>query len=920
MSRDTGRTRLAAKRQIPKTKGRRPLDSDSLDPLALETRAEALTISKDFHTKLLTQGESRDIQNGVEQLSREADKLREIQQQLAQGTKTRSRELDTIDEHDQIEDNTSSDHEEELEETSSRLSSRDTQPYSENSKLSPAGPYQFGIGPRLDSQAPPFVFNPQPLATSNTPAPVPTNVAATPVDPMALMQAMFTQQAESNRLMFSQQAESNRQLQLLLASSLDKQIDQQTKQMQQQANILARQSIADVRVSIKQMRDGINICQYFDHLETELKEAKIPNNKWKAILISKLSTKAEKASAHLIHSSDTTYTSLKKHLLKHIGPSIDELCNIVHGAALQEFQDKKETEKLQHAKYIAERYFLGTDQPDDTNIHHLAIRLYKFHCNKKFAHSIKLTKAQTLEELLELTSSFDSQIDYEKTKPDRSTHSYNKPLTKKITCKYCKRIGHSESECFKKQKYNRSDYVRSQSTTYKPSLKEEKYSCNNTNKKQPYKDAGVRPRPATVNWNQTTATTSSIQGLVNGHEASVIIDTGAQITVVPGKFVYDYDLTGETVSIIGVNGNPMPYQTARVPITLKGTTVVETVAVAPAHQLNTKVLLSTPINTTTTEHLLDSYLKKQQHKQQQSRESKSVNQATTFNLRNKQPVKYFPEEEESTYEDDRASDLSYNTDSETETISSPDNTDREDNQSEDEPAVKTYAPSDKYPHSPTFTSKPNHTHNPVHKLLPEPYSSNNSTLPEPYSPALSKPLTEPYSSNNHTLTEPYSPDHFKPVAEPYSPDTTTTFTSNTLTQKEASQPGDQIPFEDNQAFDIPNLPILDKGDDIQALKTSVKVDPTLKVIRGLAHHNKNGYTWENGLIYHMSLDPTLGERKRFVVPKPQRQALVEIAHDKSCHFSKAKTRTILNARFTWPNMGSDVNTHILSCIKCKEFN
>ena len=71
--------------------------------------------------------------------------------------------------------------------------------------------------------------------------------------------------------------------------------------------------------------------------------------------------------AHLIHNSDATNKNMKQHLLKHIGPSADELCNIVHGAAHNTFREKKETQKLQHAKFLAERYFLGTEQQDDTN-------------------------------------------------------------------------------------------------------------------------------------------------------------------------------------------------------------------------------------------------------------------------------------------------------------------------------------------------------------------------------------------------------------------------------------------------------------------------------------------------------------------------------------------------------------------------
>ena len=45
-----------------------------------------------------------------------------------------------------------------------------------------------------------------------------------------------------------------------------------------------------------------------------------------------------------------------------------------------------------------------------------------------------------------------------------------------------------------------------------------------------------------------------------------------------------------------------------------------------------------------------------------------------------------------------------------------------------------------------------------------------------------------------------------------------------------------------------------------------------------------------------------------------------IAHDGSGHFAAAKTRSILNHRFTWPKMGTDIQTYVNSCVKCKEFN
>ena len=612
--------------------------------------------------------------------------------------------------------------------------------------------------------------------------------------------------------------------------------------------------------------------------------------------------------ALLIHDKEATYKNMRKHLLKHVGPSADELCNIVHGAAHTEFSNKKETEKLQHAKFLAERYFLGTKQQDDTNIHHMAIRLYKFHCNKRFAHTIKLAKTQTIAEVLELTSSFDSQLDYERTKTDKPYNPHTRPFPRKTFCEYCRKPGHTEVDCFKKANNNKPDFSRQQKP-YKSNYQEIKPQTPFRHKKQPYKDAGVKRRLATVNWSQTNATVNSIQGLVNGHKAEVIIDAGAQITVVPGKFVYNDDLTGDTVSILGVNGDPMPYQTATIPITLRDTRVYETVAVAPADQLNAKVLLSTPINNITTEHLLDSYLDKQQDNNKKEEKQKVVHQVDKSSLRQKPSVTYYPKQQDSLYEDDRASDLSYEPSSDTDTASAPDTSDSQD--SDEEPLIKPYAPLAKY-QTPPLPSKPIQTPNQTNTHL----TIENSI--EPYSLNTLNPPTEPYSSITlNPPTEPHTSNTLNPSTEPYSSDTQTLNTehnsSETLNLESTTCPREQ-------SFHIPSLLMSDKDDKIEALRISTKTDPTLKIIRGLAHHQKNGYTWDNGLLYHMSIDPTLGERKRFVVPRQQRQALVEITHDRSGHFSVAKTRAILNNKFTWPKMASDINSHIFACTKCKQFN
>ena len=537
-----------------------------------------------------------------------------------------------------------------------------------------------------------------------------------------------------------------------------------------------------------------------------------------------------------MNNSEASYKDLKNQLLKHIGPSADELANIVHGGGNNEFFNKKESEKLQHAKFIAERYFLGVPQEDNRNIHHMAVRLYKFHCHKKFAHTIKLSKTQTFAELLELTSSFDSQLDFDRTKSDKPNNMYRRPFQKRTFCEYCRKPGHQEADCFKKQNSNKHDFGKSQK--YKSPNQDDKTQTTHTTKyhKPTHKDAGIKIRPATVNWSQTSDTVNSIKGIVNGHDADIVIDTGAQITVVPGKFIYSDNLTGDTVSILGINGNPMLYQTAYIPITLRNRTVHETVAVAPEHQLNAKVLLSAPIDKVTTQNLLDSYFNKQ--KQQQD---KQVHVATRSATVPQQAIKYYPEQDNNSGEDDRASDLSYDPNSETD-FSDSDKTDV-DITSEEESQGQSHAPSDKYLNQPPLSSQPVQT---LNQTLPtEPQSS--ITLTEPYSsnPSNHKPFTEPYSSNPSNykpFTEPYSSN---PSTEPYSstslsePNSSTSLTepiSSTIltepkgsniinshnkeepysshhsTEPYSSRPNAHNPTNtsDDQPVHIPNLPVIDK--------------------------------------------------------------------------------------------------------------
>ncbi len=47
---------------------------------------------------------------------------------------------------------------------------------------------------------------------------------------------------------------------------------------------------------------------------------------------------------------------------------------------------------------------------------------------------------------------------------------------------------------------------------------------------------------------------------------------------------------------------------------------------------------------------------------------------------------------------------------------------------------------------------------------------------------------------------------------------------------------------------------------------------------------------------------------------------MELAHEKSGHMGAKKVRAMLNKRFTWSGIGSDVVNHVKSCVHCGRIN
>ncbi len=86
-----------------------------------------------------------------------------------------------------------------------------------------------------------------------------------------------------------------------------------------------------------------------------------------------------------------------------------------------------------------------------------------------------------------------------------------------------------------------------------------------------------------------------VPGKVNGERAEFLPDTGAEVTVVPQKFVCEAQMTGKEVTIQGVTGFPECTPLAMVNLEFLGEKFQKEVAVSSSLNRSNRVLYSLPL-------------------------------------------------------------------------------------------------------------------------------------------------------------------------------------------------------------------------------------------------------------------------------------------------------------------------------------
>ena len=116
-----------------------------------------------------------------------------------------------------------------------------------------------------------------------------------------------------------------------------------------------------------------------------------------------------------------------------------------------------------------------------------------------------------------------------------------------------------------------------------------------------------------------------------------------------------------------------------------------------------------------------------------------------------------------------------------------------------------------------------------------------------------------------------------------------------------------------------DFPPVKKGPGSRAkMVEEVKRDPSLEGYRALAEKGEQGFQWKDGLLYQARTDSCDEVYHVLVLPKCFRERVLKMGHEGSGHLGARKVKALIRQRFVWPGLGVDVIDHTRSCQVCQK--
>ncbi len=113
-------------------------------------------------------------------------------------------------------------------------------------------------------------------------------------------------------------------------------------------------------------RDTDEIHHYIMGLEADLKDLRIPEKRWKRILLRKLTPKARKAVRGFVSEFDCSYSELKSALIKKLGLSRSAVTDKLFGTSERELKQMDHVCRYQHLRDHMERLVLSCKSVNET--------------------------------------------------------------------------------------------------------------------------------------------------------------------------------------------------------------------------------------------------------------------------------------------------------------------------------------------------------------------------------------------------------------------------------------------------------------------------------------------------------------------------------------------------------------------------
>ena len=432
-----------------------------------------------------------------------------------------------------------------------------------------------------------------------------------------------------------------------------------------------------------------------------------------------------------------------------------------------------------------------------------------------------------------------------------------------ITCYKCGKPGHKAFDCWQVKGGTSSVSKPAVAPSSSPKVVV-CYTCGEEGHKSPQcpkiKKEKIIPKDGVSKpvrqLGQFEATDTVMEGRVNGRVASVLLDSGASISVVPEAMVGPELLTGEYVSVRAFQSKEyMTLPTARVDFKVKNLEWVELVALAPVEKgREVEVLYSLDL---TSERGVDLVLLANKLKRENVLRVTTRAEAKEAALLEKKEAQVV---------------------------------------SEEKPVAR--------PIEAAVVDS-------VVELMSCDEDTGNGDL------VADRPASEPEPGVSElTIGKEKALELILDVAEVDSADC---LDAELETSGECSDGSEKYKLRDRgrgkEEFVIP--PVLSGNGSRTALVDETKSDPSLCTWRVLADKGEQGFVWQDELLYQATTTHTLDTVHLMVLPQSFREKVLDLAHERSGHLGARKVKALVKQRFVWPGMGQAVIDHCRSCKVCQ---